>query len=94
MASGHFTCCWLIRFGGDAFPPFVVFKIFTSMSSRERNRERGSSKGQGPVESGNKGGIMSSSSVGDHSSASADKTSGIKYISGRRMIRPDSEVSK
>lgn len=48
-----------IRFGGEQFPPLILFKIFTCMSTRESN-----SRGTG----------------------------GVKYLSGRRMIKPASEV--
>lgn len=54
-SSSLCNCC---RFGGEHFPPFILFKIFTSMNAADTGLGRG----------------------------------GVKYISGKRMIRPASEV--
>ena len=100
MRSGakHATLCsFPIRFSGEVFPPFIVFKIFTSMSSRERdgerNRERDGEKrpaSEGEEPRRDKPGAGTSA---DSAETSTAKRSGIKYISGRRMIRPSSKVS-
>lgn len=54
ISSIYTLVLWLpcIRFGGDQFPPIVMFKIFISSCS-----------------------------------------SGVKYISGKRMIRPETNVN-
>lgn len=81
----YIHCVTLYRFGGATFPPVVLFKVFMSMSKRKAHGGVGTSGPEG------KKGVVGLLGRGDMSILSG-KGGGVKYISGQKMIKPDSAV--